>query len=108
MKFMMKNMILRTSVGLSIACAFTFSAHGASLDKDSRSSLFGIAADYTVISNVRYLRADNVDLKLDILLPIEHLADKVPKPLPTVIYFHGGGWVYGAKEADTLQLLPYL
>ena len=29
-------------------------------------------------------------------------------PAPTFIYYHGGGWVGGSKEANVLRLIPYL
>ncbi|MCB1024250.1 MAG: alpha/beta hydrolase, partial [Acidobacteria bacterium] len=30
------------------------------------------------------------------------------KPTPTLIYFHGGGWIFGTKEGSVLQFLPFL
>lgn len=61
------------------------------------------AGEYDIIPNITYAVANNTDLKLDVYLPKDH---SVPKP--TLILFHGGGWVEGQKESNVLQLLPYL
>lgn len=53
--------------------------------------------------NITYLRANNVPLKVDIYTP-----KKSEKPVPTLMYFHGGGWIRGAKDVTTLQILPYI
>jgi acetyl esterase/lipase len=62
-----------------------------------------VGSEYTVTSNVVYLTANNFDLKLDIYAPLG-----LTRPNPTLIYFHGGGWVIGSKETAVLHLLPYL
>ncbi|MGK7931782.1 MAG: alpha/beta hydrolase fold domain-containing protein [Microcystaceae cyanobacterium] len=62
-----------------------------------------VSHDYRTRANITYLRASNVALKLDLYVP------KDPeKPVPTLIYFHGGGWVTGKKEDAILGLLPYI
>lgn len=61
------------------------------------------AVDYDIQPNVSYGTASNTDLKLDLYLP----KDK-SKPSPTLVLFHGGGWVDGAKERNIMYLLPYL
>ena len=58
---------------------------------------------YRIITDITYLTANNVDLKVDVYRP-----RYAEGPLPTVIYIHGGGWVGGSKEASAFQLLPYL
>ncbi|HYG80410.1 MAG TPA: alpha/beta hydrolase [Pyrinomonadaceae bacterium] len=60
-------------------------------------------SEYEVRPNITYSRANNAELKLDLYLPRER-----PSPVPTVMFIHGGGWVEGSKEVDTLNLLPYL
>jgi acetyl esterase/lipase len=57
---------------------------------------------YRVVPNVTYLTASNWDAKLDLYVPASG------GPHPTVIYFHGGGWTGGSKEASILRLTPYL
>ena len=59
--------------------------------------------DYDIQPNITYAVANNVELKLDLYLPRDRSA-----PKPTLILFHGGGWVAGQKERNVLWLLPYL
>jgi acetyl esterase/lipase len=54
---------------------------------------------YTAVQTARGLWEG----KLDLYLP--HAAQG---PVPTVVSFHGGGWVTGDKAEETLDLLPYL
>jgi acetyl esterase/lipase len=62
-----------------------------------------IAERYVILPDVTYLTINNVALKLDVYQP-----RKPPQPVPTVVYFHGGGWVGRDKDEATLRLLPYL
>ena len=59
--------------------------------------------DYDIFPNVTYAKASNVELKLDLYLPHNRTTTT-----PTLILFHGGGWVDGQKERNVLYLLPYL
>src|SRR5262245_23646787 len=61
------------------------------------------SADYDILPNITYSIANNTELKLDLYLPKDRRA-----PNPTLMLFHGGGWVDGAKERNVFQLLPYL
>ena len=62
-----------------------------------------IAESYVIRPDITYLTIKNVALKLDVYQP-----RKPPQPVPTVVYFHGGGWVSRDKDEATLRLLPYL
>mgnify|MGYP003288125302 CR=1 FL=1 len=62
-----------------------------------------VAADYDIVPNVTYAKTSNFELKLDLYLPKNR-----QRPNATLILFHGGGWVDGAKERNVLFLLPYL
>src|SRR6185503_5308149 len=62
-----------------------------------------VAGEYDIFPNVTYAKATNVELKLDLYLPKNRT-----RPNTTLILFHGGGWVDGQKERNTLFLLPYL
>lgn len=53
--------------------------------------------------NITYLKVDNISLKLDIYVP-----KNTNKSVPTLIYFHGGGWVSGTKDATFSNILPYI
>jgi len=61
------------------------------------------SGDYDVLPNITYSVANNTELKLDLYLPRNR---SLPKP--TLILFHGGGWVDGQKERNIFYLLPYL
>ena len=56
-----------------------------------------------VAFDVVYGEANHVKLRLDV---ITVGSTRVPKP--TLIYFHGGGWLEGTKESTLLYMLPYL
>jgi acetyl esterase/lipase len=58
---------------------------------------------YRVVPNITYLTANNWDAKLDV-----YQARNAPASNPTLIYFHGGGWVAGSKEQSSLTFLPFL
>jgi acetyl esterase/lipase len=61
------------------------------------------SGEYDIQPNVTYATANNTDLKLDLYLPRNRTASN-----PTLMLFHGGGWVGGQKERNVLFLLPYL
>jgi acetyl esterase/lipase len=58
---------------------------------------------YSVVPNITYLTANNWEAKLDV-----YQARDATTPNPTLIYFHGGGWVAGSKESSSLTFLPFL
>jgi len=62
-----------------------------------------IAENYVIQPDITYLSIKNVALKLDVYQP-----RRLPQTVPTVVYFHGGGWVGRDKDEATLRLLPYL
>ncbi|MDJ0690584.1 MAG: alpha/beta hydrolase [Xenococcaceae cyanobacterium MO_188.B32] len=70
---------------------------------DTASWTSTVQLDYSSTPNITYLKANNVQLKLDVYAP-----RNAEEPVPTLIYFHGGGWIIGAKEKSVLRLLPYL
>ena len=65
--------------------------------------LLQIADRYWMQPDVVYGTANNTQLKLDIWYPRDSTT-----PTPTVVFIHGGGWIFGAKEGAVYQLLPYL
>ena len=62
-----------------------------------------LSNQYRVVPNLTYMTANNWEAKLDLYLPRESAG-----PNPTLMYFHGGGWTGGSKEASVLTFLPYL
>jgi acetyl esterase/lipase len=64
--------------------------------------LVRLASSYQVSLDVVYRTANNWDAKLDIVRPRQ-----ASTPTPTVLFFHGGGWTGGSKDAGLLAALPY-
>lgn len=61
-----------------------------------------IANTYQVSLDVVYRTANNWEATLDIIRPRQSST-----PTPTVLFFHGGGWTGGSKDAGLLAALPY-
>ena len=59
--------------------------------------------EFRIIPNITYRQANGVELKIDV-----YQSRNQNKPTPTFVYYHGGGWVGGSKEANVLRLIPYL
>lgn len=59
--------------------------------------------DYVVVPDVEYLVADGHSLTFDL-----YRNQRAGAGTPLLVFFHGGGWVGGSKEASQLNLLPYL
>ncbi|MFL2856093.1 MAG: alpha/beta hydrolase fold domain-containing protein [Pseudohongiellaceae bacterium] len=79
----------------------TFSANAQLSDAAAWAST--VQNDFRVISDITYRQANGVELKIDV-----YQSRNGEGPAPTFIYYHGGGWVGGNKEANVLRLLPYL
>lgn len=87
--------------GLALLCCFA--AAGAQEGRPGSAWATEAAARYWVQPDIVYAGANNQPLKLDVWY--EHA---VQTPRPTLVYFHGGGWVFGSKETSVLQFLPFL
>jgi len=61
------------------------------------------SGEYDIFPNITYGTANATALKLDLYLPRNRTSS-----VPTLLLFHGGGWVAGMKERNVMQLLPYL
>lgn len=59
--------------------------------------------EYQVIPNVTYLTANGFDAKLDV-----YRRRDVQAPQPTLVFYHGGGWIGGTKESSFMSLMPWL
>jgi len=62
-----------------------------------------IGARYWVQPDIVYTTANNTPLKLDVWYQHD-----INTPQPTLVYIHGGGWIFGSKETSVLQFLPFL
>jgi acetyl esterase/lipase len=60
-------------------------------------------AQYAMSANLTYRTASNQQLKMDV-----YYRRGQTTPQPTIVYFHGGFWVAGAKETATMKLLPWM
>jgi acetyl esterase/lipase len=58
---------------------------------------------YQVFPNMTYLTAGNYESKLDV-----YKRRDTTTPQPTLIFFHGGGWVQGSKEVSVMSVIPWL
>jgi len=76
---------------------------GLAQSTDSATWAVEIGNDYRITPNVTYLTADGHESKLDVIAPFP-----VTEPRPTLLYFHGGGWVGGSKDTVFLRHLPYI
>jgi acetyl esterase/lipase len=58
---------------------------------------------YQVFANVTYLTATGYESKLDVYKRRDTTA-----PQPTLVFYHGGGWIAGTKEAAFMSVVPWL
>ncbi len=65
--------------------------------------LTDVAERYWVQENIAYGFVNASALKLDVWYP-----HAVTRPTPTLVYIHGGGWIFGTKEGSVLRFLPFL
>ena len=54
-----------------------------------------LETEYRVVPNITYLTLSNYEAKLDL-----YVTRTPDKPLPTLIWIHGGGWTGGVKETS--------
>ena len=59
--------------------------------------------EYAVAANVIYLTATGYESKLDV-----YRRRDITTPQPTLIFYHGGGWIGGTKEASFMSIMPWL
>jgi len=55
-----------------------------------------LESSFRIVPNITYLTASGFDAKLDL-----YVTRTPEKPLPTLIWIHGGGWTGGTKESAT-------
>lgn len=58
---------------------------------------------YQVLANVTYLTANGFEAKLDV-----YRRRDVQTPQPTLVFYHGGGWIGGTKESSFMSVMPWL
>ena len=84
--FHLSGLIIAAALGLMPAAGSALEAPEATESAAQFVDLLG--SRYGVQPNLTYSIANNVELKLDLYLPMNTSA-----PVPLVMLFHGGGWV---------------
>jgi acetyl esterase/lipase len=87
----------------TLLAAFAFAPAAHAQSGDGLTKALHIYDNYRVVANITYLTANNWDAKLDV-----YQARDAKAPNPTLVFFHGGGWTGGSKEAAALTFLPFL
>jgi acetyl esterase/lipase len=85
---------------------FTLSIHAQTQSKSlSQSAKWAstVGERYLIYPDVTYAVANNSQLKLDIWQRKD-----AKTSVPTLVYYHGGGWIFGDRTGATLFFLPYL
>jgi acetyl esterase/lipase len=59
--------------------------------------------EYAVAANITYLTASGYEAKLDV-----YRRRDVTTPQHTLVFYHGGGWIGGTKEASFMSVMPWL
>lgn len=60
-------------------------------------------SEYWMTPDITYQTAENRSVKLDVWYRHD-----VKTPSPTLVFIHGGGWIFGSKEGAVLNFLPYM
>jgi len=94
------------NIRFALLAVFAFFAFGAvQVFAQTATTAFSTEAGarYWVQPDIVYGSANNTPLKLDVWYPNESKT-----PTPTLVYIHGGGWIFGSKETSVLEFLPFL
>ena len=100
---MSRSNLLKSVVALVVVLAVAPQAWGREKVPATEAWAATLFSRYSVKADVTYLVANNWEAKLDVYRPRQ-----AASPTPTVVYFHGGGWVAGNKNVRPLYFLPFL
>lgn len=100
---MVKTVLLLTLSALSIPAFGQGEKRAEASQVMTKTWTATIANHYLVYPDQQYGFEENFSLKLDVWQNQDST-----KPLPTVMYIHGGGWFFGDRTGALPQLLPYL
>lgn len=99
----MTNFSSRTTCGSVFALLLLAAATAAGAQQSPAMRLGAtLTASHRALPGITYMRASGYDATMDVY------ASRSATPAPTLVYFHGGGWVGGTKEGSLLQVMPYL
>lgn len=76
--------------------------HARAQPSDAMRHGISVMQSHYVLHDLVYGTASGVDLKMDVFVAATN------GPAPTLVYFHGGGWVSGNRMTSMLYLMPYL
>ena len=94
-------MLKRAGVAIAV-CALFVPAAFAQLSPTAEWATHALN-EYAVVPNVTYLTATGYEAKLDV-----YRRRDVPTAQPTLVFYHGGGWVTGTKESSVMSIMPWL
>src|SRR5258705_929349 len=90
-------------VTVAVVCILTLVATASAQDQAGSPWATDAGSRYWVQPDIVYQGASGQSLKLDVWY--QHDVKTVS---PTLVYIHGGGWIFGTKEGSVLQFLPFL
>ena len=96
-------MIKLTSLVIFVTLLFVNFSSAIAQQSETENWASTVQNEFRVIPNITYHQANGVELKIDVYQPRNQSG-----PSPTFVYYHGGGWVAGSKDANVLRLIPYL
>lgn len=79
---------------LMVASLLLIAVPAARAQETPLASAVRLENEFRIVPNVTYLTASGFDAKLDL-----YVTRTPEKPLPTMIWIHGGGWTGGVKES---------
>ena len=59
--------------------------------------------NYRMLPNITYMTATGYESKLDV-----YRRRDTTDPQPTMVFYHGGGWIAGTKESAIMSIMPWL
>jgi acetyl esterase/lipase len=98
------DFVLKPSSAIALLALALLTAAPPSWAQDGASSRWAELAgyQYTVTPDVVYGVQNNYPLKMDVWRN-----SKASGPVPTLMYIHGGGWIYGDRTGAFIELFPY-
>jgi len=97
-------MVKRIGLGIAVSALLFGAAQSRVAAQLSSTAEWAVHAqnEYIVQANVTYLTASGYEAKLDVY------RRRTTTPQPTLVFYHGGGWISGTKEAAFMSIMPWL
>jgi len=91
------------TITAAVLCFLTFVITTSAQEPASSPWATDAGSRYWVQPDIVYQGSSGQSLKLDVWYQHD-----IKTPSPTLVYIHGGGWIFGTKESSVLQFLPFL